>query len=247
MYGVKITDMDFFVALMQIMLVNIVLSGDNAVVIALAARNLPLKLKKMAVFWGGGGAIALRIVMSVIAVELLKIAFLQFLGALLLVWIAVKLLVENDGDSGHHHAHANLFGAVKTIIIADVLMSLDNTLAIASMAKGNQMLVVVGLALSVPLIVFGSTLIMKLMDRFPIVVYIGAGLIAWTSGAMIDGDKAVQPYLPQILLKTPYLPMLLTLGVITYGYWYNRRKGQTAHDVLNADELAATRLEDQID
>jgi YjbE family integral membrane protein len=247
MDGVKSMDMDFLIALTQIMLVNIVLSGDNAVVIALAARNLPSKLKKTAVLWGGGGAIVLRILMSVIAVELLKIPFLQFLGALLLVWIAVKLLVENDADAGHHHAHANLLGAVKTIIIADVLMSLDNTLAIAGVAKGNQTLLIVGLALSVPLIVFGSTIIMRLMDRFPIIVYIGAGLIAWTSGAMIDGDKAMQPYLPPILLEPPVLPLLLTLGVIAYGSWYNQVRGRTARDVLDADERAAKRLEDQLD
>ncbi|MEI7430125.1 MAG: TerC family protein [Betaproteobacteria bacterium] len=240
-------DMNFFVALIQITMDNIVLSGDNAVVIALAARNLQPKHKKLAVLWGCGGALILRILLSIVAVELLKIPFLQFFGALLLVWIAVKLLVEDAEDTGESHAHDNLYGAVKTIIIADLIMSLDNTLAIAGVAKGDQMLVVIGLALSVPLIVFGSTLIMKLMDRFPVIVYIGAGLIAWTAGAMIDSDKAIQPFLPHIFHETPYLPILLTLGVTGYGWWYNKKMGRTAHDVLVADELAAKHLEDRID
>ncbi|MEI7428830.1 MAG: TerC family protein [Betaproteobacteria bacterium] len=240
-------EIGFFVALMQIMMVNVVLSGDNAVVIALAARNLPPKLKKQAVLWGCGGAVGLRIVMSLIAVQLLKIPFLQFFGALLLVWIALKLLIEEDHDEGPHHAHSNLLGAIKTIIIADVLMSLDNTLAIAGVAKGDQTLVMIGLALSVPLIVFGSTIIMKLMDRFPSIVYIGAGLITWTSGVMIEDDKAMQPYLPSIFLDTPWLPALITVAVLAYGWWFNKQSGRSAHDVLVADEHAATRLEDQID
>jgi len=237
----------FLTALLQIMLVNIVLSGDNAVVIALAARNLPPRHQKMAILWGSGGAIVLRILLTIVAVQLLKIPFLQFLGALLLVWIALQLLIEEDEKEGKHHAHDNLFGAVKTILIADVVMSLDNTLAIAGVAKGDWVLLMAGLALSIPLIVLGSTVIMKIMDRYPIVVYVGAGLIAWTAGEMIDSDQAVQPYLPHVLHGTPYLAMLLTLGVIGYGWWHNARRGRTAHDVLEADVHAAQRLEDRID
>lgn len=239
--------MEFWVALLQIMLVNIVLSGDNAVVIALAARNLPAKHQKMAILWGSGGAIVLRVGLTVIAVQLLKIPFLQFVGALLLVWIALQLLVEDDEAEGSHHAHDNLWGAVKTILIADVVMSLDNTLAIAGVAKGDWMLLITGLALSIPLIVVGSAVIMKLMDRFPIIVYVGAGLIAWTAGEMIDSDKAVQPYLPEVFHATPYLAILLTLGVISYGWWHNQKAGRTAHDVLEADKHAAQRIEDKID
>ncbi len=240
-------DMGFVVVLMQIMVLNIVLSGDNAVVIALAARNLPPKHQKIAVFWGCGGAIVLRILLSLVAIQLLKIPFLQFFGALLLVWIALKLLIEDDEDTAQQHAHSNLFGAVKTIIVADIIMSLDNTLAIAGVAHGDQTQVIIGLVLSIPLIVFGSTTIMSLMDRFPIIVYIGAGLIAWTSGEMIDSDKAMQPYLPNIFIGTPVLAILLTLGVISYGWWYNQKKGRNAHDVLLADEHAVLRLEDRID
>jgi YjbE family integral membrane protein len=237
----------FLTALLQIMLVNIVLSGDNAVVIALAARNLPPRHQKLALLWGSGGATVLRIVLTIVAVQLLRIPFLQFLGGQMLVWIAVQLLGEEDEKQGEHHAHDNLFGAVKTILIADIVMSLDNTLAIAGIAKGDWTLLVVGLALSIPLIVAGSAVIMKIMDRYPVVVYIGAGLIAWTAGEMIDSDQAVAPYLPHVFHGTSYLAMLLTVGVIGYGWWYNVRKDRRAHDVLEADVHAAERIEDKID
>lgn len=237
----------FLAALAQIMLVNIVLSGDNAVVIALAARNLPPEHQKKAILWGSGGAIVMRVGLTVIAVELLKIPFLQAIGGMLLVWIAIQLLVEEEEEEGAHQAHSDLFGAVKTILIADVVMSLDNTLAIAGVAKGDWTLLITGLALSIPLIVVGSTLIMKVMDRFPVVVYIGAALIAWTAGEMIDSDKAIQPYLPSIFHGTPYLAVLLTVGVLGYGWWSNAKKGRTPHDVLEADKRAAERIEDKID
>lgn len=239
----------FLAALAQIMLVNVVLSGDNAVVIALAARNLPSQHQKTAILWGSGGAIVLRVLLTVVAVELLKIPYLQALGGLLLVWIALQLLVEEDEEEaqGSHHAHASLFSAVKTILIADVVMSLDNTLAIAGVAKGNWSLLIIGLGLSIPLIVAGSTLIMKIMDRFPVVVYVGAALIAWTAGEMIDSDHAVEPLLPAFMHGTPYLAIALTLGVVGYGWWNNVRQARSAHDVLEADKHAAQRLEDRID
>jgi len=237
----------FFAALLQIMLVNVVLSGDNAVVIALAARNLPPQYQKKAVLWGSGGAIVLRVLLTIVAVQLLKIPYLQALGGLLLVWIALQLLVEKDDDAGEHHAHAGLMGAVKTILVADVVMSLDNTLAIAGVAKGDWTLLIVGLGLSIPLIVVGSTVIMKIMDRFPVVVYIGAALIAWTAGEMIDSDAAIQPWLPALFHGTPYLAMLLTVGVVGYGWWYNARAGRSPDVVLLADLHAAERLEDKID
>ena len=237
----------FLGSLLQIMLINIVLSGDNAVVIALAARNLPPAQRKLAVRWGSLGAIVLRVGLTIIAVQLLNIPFLQFAGGLLLIWIAIKLLIEDDDPSRAHHAHGNIAGAIKTILIADVVMSLDNTLAIAAVAKGDMTLLIIGLLLSVPLIVLGSTIIMKFMDRFPVVVYIGAGLIAWTAGEMIDEDAAVRPYLPPVFHETYWLPLLLTAVVIGYGWWHNRRAGRKSRDVLAADVHAAQRIEDKID
>ena len=228
-------------------MVNIVLSGDNAVVIALAARNLPARQQKWAVLWGCGGAIVLRVLLTIVAVAILKIPFLQFSGALLLVWIALKLLFEGNENEDHHQAHNSMFSAVKTILVADIIMSLDNTLAIAGVAKGDWVLLIAGLVLSIPLIVFGSTIIMKMIDRFPVIVYVGAGLIAYTAGEMIDSDHAVEPYLPLIFRETIYLPVLLTVGVIGLGWWYNAMKGRSSKDVLVGAEQAAKRLEDAID
>ena len=216
----------FIAALVQIMLVNVVLSGDNAVVIALAARNLPAHHKRQAVLWGSGGAIVLRVLLTIVAVQLLKIPCLQALGGLLLVWIAIQLLVDGGEGEGAHPADQGLVGAVKTILIADVVMSLDNTLAIAGVARGDWTLLIAGLGLSIPLIVLGSTLIMKIMGRFPIVVYLGAALIAWTAGEMIDSDLAVQPYLPASFHGSYCLPLLLTLLVLGCGGWYKARAGR---------------------
>ncbi len=241
--------MEFWVALAQIMMVNIVLSGDNAVVIALAARGLPEKQQKTAVLWGSGGAVVLRIALTVIAVALLKIPYLQAAGGLLLVWIAYQLLTEEEEahDESAQQSGSSLMSAVKTILIADVVMSLDNTLAIAGVANGDWTLLIIGLALSIPLVVFGSTIIMKLMDRFPVIVYIGAGLIAYTAGEMIEADKALQPYLPHFLHGAPYLAIALAVAVVGYGWWYNNRKGRTAHDVLEADERIAENLTESLE
>lgn len=207
--------MEFLVALAGIMMVNIVLSGDNAVVIALASRNLPAKQQKQAILWGSGGAIVLRILLTLVAVFLLQIPYVQFFGGLLLIWIAAKLLLE-DGGEEHVEAGTSFWGALKTIIVADLVMSLDNTLAIAAIAKGDYLLLGIGLALSIPLIVFGSQIIIKIMDRYPIVVYLGAALIAWTAGEMMMADEKVgtiiHSFVPGWLV-----PTVITVGVVALG------------------------------
>jgi YjbE family integral membrane protein len=225
--------MEFFGALLGIMMVNIVLSGDNAVVIALASRALPPKQQKMAILWGSAGAIGLRVVLTVVAVVLLHIPYVQFIGGVLLVWIAAKLLLESGGEE-NIAASSSIWKAVKTIIIADIIMSLDNTLAIAAVAKGDYVLLAIGLALSVPLIIFGSQLIVKIMDRFPVIVYAGAGLIAWTAGEMMQGDRLLAAYAG--LLPHWLLPALVTAAVIAAGVWHSRyRKAPAAP----AEEQAA--------
>ncbi len=213
----------FFAALLQVMLVNIILSGDNAVVIALAARNLAPRHRRRAILWGSLGAIVLRVGLTIAAVQILRIPFLQFIGALLLCWIALKLLLESGAAEEARQAPARLFDAIRTILIADVVMSLDNTLAIAGVAQGDAMLLTIGLLLSIPLIMLGSALIMQVMNRFPVVVYVGAGLIAWTAGEMIDSDAAVRPYLPDVFADTYWLPVAITLVVMGFGWWRNRR------------------------
>ena len=173
---------EFWIGLMKIIWINIILSGDNAVVIALAARSLPPDQQKKAIFWGSAAAVILRIVLTVVAVKLLALSYLQIIGGVLLLWIGVQLLSsDEDGEDGHKTS-GGLMAAVRTILIADLVMSLDNVIAVAAAAKGSTTLLVIGLAISIPLVIFGSTLMIKLMDRFPIIVTLGAALIGWVGG-----------------------------------------------------------------
>lgn len=184
-----VTDPQFWVAVLQIIAIDIVLGGDNAVVIALACRRLPEKQRNLGIFWGVFGAIGLRVVLIFFALTLLAIPFLKIVAALLLLWIGIKLLQPEPQSNGHQiDASTTLPGAIKTIIIADAVMSLDNVIAIAGAAKDSIGLVIFGLVVSVPIIVWGSKLVMKLMDRFPTVIVIGAGLLGWIAGDMSVTD-----------------------------------------------------------
>ncbi len=218
--------MEFLVALASIMMVNIVLSGDNAVVIAMASRCLPRKQQKMAILWGSVGAIGLRVVLTLVAVVLLQIPYVQFIGGLLLVWIAAKLLTE-ENDEENIEAGTSFMAAVKTIIVADLVMSLDNTLAIAAVAKGDFLLLGLGLGLSIPLIIFGSQVIIKIMDKFPVVVYAGAALIAWTAGEMMMDDHKIGPVI-QAALPAWLVPAAITIGVLAVGLWWKRNHKEPA-------------------
>ncbi len=189
------TDAAFWVALLQIIGVNIVLSGDNAVVIALAARSLPPKQQKAAVLWGSGAAVVMRIVLTVIAVEMLKWPYLKLVGAVLLLWIAVKLLIPEDEGEDGVAASGSMAAAIKTILIADLVMSLDNVIAVAAAAKGSLTLLILGLGISIPLVIFGSTLLLKLMDRYPIIITIGAALLGWVAGEMAITDPLVKEWI----------------------------------------------------
>ncbi|TXC67141.1 TerC family protein [Piscinibacter aquaticus] len=181
----------FWAALGSIILANVVLSGDNAVVIALAARSLPPEQQKKAIFWGSGAAIVMRIVLTLIAVEMLKWPWLKVAGALLLVYIGVSLLLEDDGGEGESHETGGMLAAIRTILIADLVMSLDNVLAVAAAAKGDTALLVIGTAVSIPLIIFGSTLLLRVMERFPIIITLGAALLGFLAGEMMFTDPAV--------------------------------------------------------
>ena len=182
---------EFWIGLGVIIWVNIILSGDNAVVIALAARSLPKHQQKQAIFWGAGAAVLLRIVLTIVAVKLLEFPFLKLVGGAALLWIAVKLLVPEDEDDGEVEASTQLWGAVKTILIADLVMSTDNVIAVAAAAKGSIVLLVLGLVISIPLVVFGATLLMVLMERYPIIITLGAAVLGWTAGEMGVTDPAV--------------------------------------------------------
>jgi YjbE family integral membrane protein len=181
----------FWLGLGAIIWVNIILSGDNAVVIALAARSLPAHQQKKAVFWGAAAAVVLRIILTIVAVELLKLPYLKLIGGALLFWIAVKLLVPEEGDGDDVASSSHLIGAIKTILIADLVMSLDNVIAVAAVAKGSIVLLVLGLLISIPLVVYGATMLMKLMDRFPVIVTVGAALIGFVAGEMLVTDPVV--------------------------------------------------------
>lgn len=218
--------MEFLVALASIMMVNIVLSGDNAVVIAMASRCLPPKQQKMAILWGSAGAIGLRVILTLVAVVLLQIPYVQFIGGLLLIWIAAKLLMEEQGEECVE-AGTSFGAAIKTIIVADLVMSLDNTLAIAAVAKGDYLLLGLGLAISIPLIVFGSQIIIKIMDKYPVVVYAGAALIAWTAGEMMISDHKIGPVIHD-LFPAWLIPAAITLGVLAVGYWMKKSHKEQA-------------------
>jgi len=208
----------------QILIVNIVLSGDNAVVIAMASKNLPAVQRTQAIWWGAFGAIGLRLILTLVAVSILGIPYIQAVGSILLMWIAVKLLIEDD--SGRNIAVASSLGkAVRTIILADFIMSLDNVLAIAAMAKNDLAIIILGISLSIPLIIWGSNVVMKLLHRFPIFVFLGAGILGYTAGEMFTNDIKVAPYIDQYV---PHwlIPIAGGVFVIIIGLikkWINRK------------------------
>lgn len=185
---------DFWLGLLLITWINILLSGDNAVVIALAARGLPEEQQKKAILFGSGAAVILRIALTVVAAKLMALDFLQIIGGLLLLWIGAQLLEAEEESEEEASAHSNLLAAIRTILIADLVMSLDNVIGVAAAAKGDEVLLIIGLTISIPLVIFGSTLMIKLMDRFPIIITLGAGLIGWVGGTTVANDVALKSF-----------------------------------------------------
>jgi YjbE family integral membrane protein len=185
---------EFWLGLAKIIWINIILSGDNAVVIALAARSLPGHQQKQAILWGTAGAVVLRILLTVVAVKLMALPWIQIVGGLLLLWIGVQLLSDNDEGEGEAKEHGSLFSAMRTILIADLVMSLDNVIGVAAAAKGNTTLLVIGLAIAIPIVIFGSTLMIKLMERFPVIITLGAALIGWVAGETITSDVILKGF-----------------------------------------------------
>ncbi|WP_425060661.1 hypothetical protein SCACP_14000 [Sporomusa carbonis] len=218
--------MELLIALGSITLIDLILSGDNAVVIALASRNLPPDQRRKAVLWGSAGAVLLRIVLTLVAAVLLKIPYVQFFGGLALVYIAVNLLADEHKEVSCEQASS--FGqALKIIIFADLIMGLDNVLAIAGVADGHFGLLVFGLALSVPLVVFGSQLLMKLMEKYPIIVYLGAAILGWTAAKMMVADGVIGLWLQRYSLV---LEVGVTLGVLAVGYLRKHRNKEVCKE-----------------
>ena len=185
----------FWLAGIEIIVINILLSGDNAVVIALACRNLPSHQRRWGVIWGAGGAIALRIVLTFFAISLLDLPWLKIIGGVLLLWIGVKLIADDGGEGHEVKASDQLFSAVRTIVVADLVMSLDNVIGVAAAAKGSLFLLVFGLVVSIPLVIVGSQLIMKAIERFPMLVIAGGGLLGYVAGEMAVTDNAVSGWI----------------------------------------------------
>ena len=207
----------FWVTLAQIIMINIVLSGDNAVVIALASRSLPPAQQKKAIFFGSFGAIVLRVILTFFAVLLLGLPYLKIVGAALLGWIGVKMLLPEDGEE-EINASTQLWAAVKTIIVADFIMSLDNVLGVAAAAKGSLLLLVIGLGISIPIIVYGSTLVLKMMTRWPIIVTAGGGVLGWVAGEMAVTDPVVEPWLQgHAYWLHEFAPMIGAALVVAFG------------------------------
>ena len=213
----------WFAALGAIILIDLVLAGDNAIVIALAARNLPGELRRRAIVWGTVGAIAVRTLMTLVVVWLLKVPGLMAVGGLALVWIAYRLLVPGEEQTEHASAADSFWGAMRTIVVADALMGVDNVLGVAGAAHGNFELVVLGLLISVPVVVWGSTVVLKLVDRFPAITYIGAAVLAFTAAKMIVSEPLLdEVFDPHWIARWATYAGLIAL-VLFAGRWVARR------------------------
>ena len=217
-------------ALAAIVLIDLVLAGDNAIVIALAARRLPQHLQRRAILWGAAGAIVVRILMTIGVVWLLRIPGLMLVGGLGLVWIAYRLLVPGGGGEAHGVAAVTFWGAMRTIVVADALMGIDNVLGVAGAAHGNLDLVVVGLLISVPIVVWGSSIVLKWIERFPVITYAGAGVLAFTASKMIVEEPLLDAlYDPNLALRLATY-VVLVAGVIAAGWWSARALRSAAAD-----------------
>lgn len=212
--------------LAKIMLINLVLSGDNAVVIAMASRNLPIALQRLAVFWGAAMAVILRVILTIIAFKLLEIPYLMAAGAILLLWVAVSLLLDSKQmDHDSIKASDMLLNVVMTIVLADFVMSLDNVIAIAAVAEGDVILITLGLLFSIPLIIWGSHLVLKLLERYPLFLYLGAAVLAYTAGEMILKDQKAASWVVSIWpFSEALIPAVLALVVAAVGYISKKSK-----------------------
>lgn len=227
----------FWADVFKIIIIDLLLSGDNAVVIALACRNLPEAQRRKGILFGVGGAIGLRIVLTFFAVSLLALPYLKLVGAMLLLWIGIKLILpEEEHDASSIKADTRLFGAIKTIIIADFVMSLDNVLGVAAAAKGNVSLLVFGLLISIPLIAWSSQLVLKLIDRFPFIIYAGGALLGYVAGEMLVSEALFATMVEARHYLHWLIPVFCALLVLVIGKWLAMRKAVSVAAVDLVDE-----------
>jgi YjbE family integral membrane protein len=227
----------FWIAVLQIIAIDIMLGGDNAVVIALACRKLPEAQRNKGIFWGVVGAIGLRVVMIFFALQLLALPYLKIVGALLLLWIGIKLMLP-EGDEGHEgiDGGVTLAAAIKTIVVADAVMSLDNVIAVAGASHGSLTLVTFGILVSIPIVVWGSKLVLSLMDRFPAVITAGAGLLGWIAGGMLITDPALPATVAQavpnghVVFGLTGAALVVAVGTVLA----RKREGRPAHEITDS-------------
>src|SRR3989338_6843890 len=230
----------------KIIMSDLLLSGDNAVVIALACRNLPPQQRRKGIMFGVGGAIGLRIVLTFFAVGLLALPYLKLIGALLLLWIGVKLILPDEEHNAENiKADTRLFGAIKTIIIADFVMSLDNVLGVAAAAKGNVWLLVFGLVISIPMIAWSSQLVLKLIDRYPLIIYIGGALLGYVAGEVLVTEALFATIIEAHHYLHWLVPAACALLVVALGRWLAMRKAVSAPVVDLVDESVSAGMGDQ--
>ena len=217
---------EFFSALLAIIVIDLVLAGDNAIVIALAARSLPKHLQRQAIVWGAVGAIVMRTLLTIVVVWLLRIPGLMFIGGVLLIWIAYRLLLPEKAGNGEGKISAanGFWGAISTIVVADVVMGLDNVLAVAGAAHGNYLLVAIGLLISIPIVVWGSRLLLGFVERFPAIVYLGAGVLAWTAAKMITAEPQLVDAFAAYRYTVPLTFAVIVFGVLWSGFARNHRR-----------------------
>ena len=235
-------DMEFLFRFLSITILDLTLAGDNAVVIGMAVRSLPEKQRTMGIFWGAFGAVALRVACTFVAAQLLLIPLLQFGGGVLLLYIAWKLLKNPPGaESGEHiKASSGLLEAVKIIILADFVMSVDNMLAVAAASHGSFGLLIFGLGLSIPIILFCSAMVAKMMNKWPWLVIVGAAILGWVSGEMIVADKMIGPYLAPLGKAGHYgIPLILTAAIVAMGMLIDKKRKAAA--AQETPELSAAK------
>lgn len=243
-----VSSTQFWVDVLKIIVIDVLLSGDNAIVIALACRSLPPDQRKKGVRLGMLGAIGLRILLTFFAVELLTLPYLKVAGALLLLWIGIKLVLPEEEHSAENvKANTHLWGAVKTIIVADFIMSLDNVLGVAAAAHGNALLLVFGLLVSIPLIAWSSQLVLKLIDRLPVIIYAGGALLGYVAGEMLMGDANMAP----VLKALPHwlhwaVPSVCAVLVVVAGFWLAARRAAARPPINLVEEQVSTETDKQI-
>lgn len=235
----------FWVDVFKIIVINLLLSGDNAVVIALACRNLPVELRKKGILFGVGGAIVLRIALTFFAVSLLALPYLKLVGALLLLWIGIKLIVpEEEHSAVSIQTDTKLLGAIRIILIADLVMSLDNVLGVAAAAKGNVPLLVFGLVISIPIIAWSSQLVLKLIDRFPFIIYAGGALLGYVAGEMLVGEALFEPLVEPRHYLHWLVPVFCAVLVLVAGRWLTVRKAVEPEVIDLVDEAVQAGMGD---